>query len=139
MLIIKIIKDIIFKLKKGIFNLLSSTSVFNPLIFGQFILFSYLPTYITCIYCIVASLLLVICYLVKLYLIHKFSTKDIKISEVLPDFIIKELEFLKSVGSSKIMIKECKKLYYFFLTTYLIIFLISILSYIFLVKYNLLY
>ena len=116
-----------------------SNSVFNPLLLGQFILFSYFPTYIICIYCIVASLLLIIYELVSLYLIHKFSTKDIKISEVLPDFIIKELEFLKSVGSSKIMIKECKKLYYFFLTTYLIIFLISILSYIFLVKYNLLY
>ena len=124
MLIIKIIKDIIFKLKKGIFNLLSSTSVFNPLIFGQFILYSYLPTYITCIYCIVASLLLVIYYLVKLYLIHKFSTTNVKISEVFPDFFIKWLKEFEVLSSNKISIKEFKKENYINISIYVVIIII---------------
>ena len=68
---------------------------------------------------------LVIFYdLLNLYLIHKFSTTNVKISEVFPDFFIKWLKEFEVLSSNKISIKEFKKENYINISIYVVIIII---------------
>ena len=63
----------------------------------------------------------------NLYLIHKFASKNIKIPEVLPDFLINWLKEFKIITQSEESIKEFKKICYIEILVYLIITAIFIL------------
>jgi hypothetical protein len=78
------------------------------------------------IYTYVSLFLVIMFQLVNLYLLHIFSTKKIKIPEVLPDFII---DWLKGIElfSQKKYIKSFKKDFYIQLCIYLIILVLTLL------------
>lgn len=68
---------------------------------------------------------LVIFYdLLNLYLLHKFATKNVKISEVLPDFIINWLKEFEVLSSTKNSIKEFKKENYINISIYIFIMIV---------------
>lgn len=68
---------------------------------------------------------MVIYYIVSLYMLHIFLAKDkgekIHISTVLPDFFIKELQFLESFSKEKEFIKSLKSQYFRLMLTFLIV------------------
>ena len=64
------------------------------------------------IYSITSCSIVIGYQLLNLYLIHKFSVKKIKYSEVLPDFIIKWLQELEVLSSSKPGINSVKQMCY---------------------------
>lgn len=69
-----------------------------------------------------------ICYnLLNLYLLHKFSTKSIKILDIWPEFIIKELKNLETMSKTKPGIKEFKTSFYLDILVYLILMCIGII------------
>jgi hypothetical protein len=68
--------------------------------------------------------LAIIFQLINLYLLHKFSNKNIKISEVLPDFIIKWMKEFEVLSSSKVTIIEFKKDCYIHLCIYIVLVII---------------
>lgn len=65
--------------------------------------------------------------LLSLYLIHKFSTKNVKISEVLPDFMINWLKEFEVMASTKEGIKGFKKNCYIEISIYLTIVIVTII------------
>lgn len=75
--------------------------------------------------CIFISSLIISFDLLNLYLMHKFTTKNVKISEVLPDFIINWLKELEVISRSEVTIKSFKKIYYVDISIYLTIAIIN--------------
>ena len=75
-------------------------------------------SYITC------SLLIIYQFL-NLYLLHKFSNNNIKIPEVLPDFLINWLKDFKIICSNKESINVIKKTYYIEISIYLVILILT--------------
>jgi len=63
--------------------------------------------YIKVAYYIIFSLIISY-HLLNLYLLHKFSTKQIKILEVLPEFVINRLKEVEMMSTTKAEIKEFK-------------------------------
>ena len=59
--------------------------------------------------------------LLSIYLLHKFSKKNINIPEVLPDFIINWLKELEIMSSSKEGIKHLKSLIYIEIIVYILL------------------
>lgn len=72
----------------------------------------------------VYSSLVIIFDVLNLYLLHKFASQKVNISEVLPDFIINWLKDFEVLSSSKISIKEFKKACYINMSIYLIIMIV---------------
>ena len=74
-----------------------------------------------------------ICYnLLNLYLLHKFINKSMKISEILPEFLIKRLKEIETMSSSKPGIEEFKTNCYLDIYVYLILMsIIIIINYLF--------
>ena len=69
-----------------------------------------------------------ICYnLLNLYLLHKFSNKNIKISEVLPEYLIKRLKEIEIMSKTKPGIAEFKSTCYLDINIYLILMSITII------------
>lgn len=69
----------------------------------------------------------IIYQLTNLYLLHKACNKDMKISEVLPDFMIKRLKEFEILSSSKDSIIEFKKDCYIHLCIYTVILIIILI------------
>ena len=69
----------------------------------------------------VFSILVIFYEILQLYLVHVFSTRKVKISQVLPDFIINWLKGLKISCSNSVGIQEFKKSSYIEISIYLII------------------
>jgi hypothetical protein len=65
--------------------------------------------------------------LLNLYLLHKFASKNVKIPEVFPDFVINWLKEFEVIVLSEESIKEFKKICYIELVIYLIMMVIFIL------------
>ena len=72
----------------------------------------------------ISSSLVIFYNFLNLYLLHKFSTTNVKISEVLPDFAINLLKEIEVFSSNKISIKEFKKENYINISIYVIIIII---------------
>jgi hypothetical protein len=70
------------------------------------------------------SFLMIIYQFFNLYLLHKFSIKNVKISKILPDFIINWLKEFEIICSSKSSVKEFKKTCYIEILIYIIIMVI---------------
>jgi hypothetical protein len=82
--------------------------------------------YIKVAYYILFSL--IICYhLLSLYLLHKFSKKNMKILEVWPEFLIKRLKEIEMMSTTKAEIKEFKTNCYMEISVYLILMTITII------------
>ena len=82
--------------------------------------------YIKVAYYILFSL--IICYhLLRLYLLHKFINKKMKISEILPEFLIKWLKDIEMMTTTKAEIKEFKTNCYMEISVYLILMTITII------------
>ena len=64
--------------------------------------------------------LVIIYQLLNLYLVYKFSTKKVQISEILPDFLIKWLQEFELIARDKIFIKEVKKDIYIHISIYIL-------------------
>ena len=77
------------------------------------------------IYSITSCSLVIGYHLLNLYLIHKFSVKKVKYSEVLPDFIIKWLQELEVLSSSKPGINSVKQMCYTQIFIYLFLLVIA--------------
>ena len=77
------------------------------------------------IYSITSCSLVIGYQLLNLYLIHKFSVKKVKYSEVLPDFIIKWLQELEVLSSSKPGINSVKQMCYTQIFIYLFLLVIA--------------
>jgi len=78
------------------------------------------------VYYIIFSL--IICYhLLSLYLLHKFLNKNIKILEVLPEFLIKWLKEIEMMSTTEVEIKEFKTNCYLEITVYLTLMIITII------------
>lgn len=75
-------------------------------------------------YCYVSCTLVIFYQLLNIYLVHKFSNKNIKISKVLPDFLINWLKEFEEISSSVENIKEFKKTCYIEICIYLSIIII---------------
>ena len=73
------------------------------------------------IYFYITNSLLIIYQLFNLYLLHKFSNDNIKISNVLPDFLINWLKEFEILSSTKENINEFKKTCYIYLLIYILI------------------
>lgn len=72
---------------------------------------------------------LVISYhLLSLYLLHKFSNKNIKISEVLPEFVIQWLKEIEGMSSSSAGIKEFKTSCYIEITIYTMLLILIVIA-----------
>ena len=90
-------------------------------------LFSINVFYLKLAYYILFSL--IICFhLLNLYLLHKFSNKNMKILEVLPEFIIKWLKEIELMSTSKPGIKEFKTNCYMQITVYLLLMSTTIIA-----------
>jgi hypothetical protein len=76
---------------------------------------------------IISALIAIIIQLTDLYFLHRISTKKMKISEVLPDFIINYLKGIEIASSSKVAIKEFKKECYIQICIYLVIIFLIII------------
>jgi hypothetical protein len=76
---------------------------------------------------IISALIAIIIQLTDLYFLHRISTKKLKISEVLPDFIINYLKGIEIASSSKVAIKEFKKECYIQICIYLVIIFLIII------------
>uniref|UniRef100_UPI0030DE56CE hypothetical protein n=1 Tax=Squamanita imbachii TaxID=2976389 RepID=UPI0030DE56CE len=74
-------------------------------------------TYISCSLAIIYQIF-------NLYLLHIFSLKSIKISEVLPEFLINWLKEFEELSTSKETIKEFKKTCYIEIIIYILIIII---------------
>ena len=82
--------------------------------------------YIKVAYYIIFSLIISY-HLLNLYLLHKFSTKQIKILEVLPEFVINRLKEVEMMSTTKAEIKEFKTMCYLEITVYLSLMIITII------------
>ena len=87
-----------------VFKWIGFENVFNTLILGDLI---YLKLF-TVILCLLAILF----NLLNIYLIYKFSKSNIKISEVLPNFLISWLNDFKVICETEDSIKDYKGMYY---------------------------
>lgn len=67
-------------------------------------------------------------HFLTLYLLHKFSSKEISIPKVLPHFIIEWLEHVKYAASNEVDLKEVRKTCYIDISIYLVL-LISLILY----------
>lgn len=65
--------------------------------------------------------------LLNLYILHRFSTRKIKISEIFPEFIIKWLKEISEMSSNKAGIKEFKTNCYIEITVYITLMLLTII------------
>lgn len=82
------------------------------------------------LYAILGGLLGILNELFTLYSLHKFiSNPDLKIPEILPDFLIKWLNGFKILSTSKESIKDIKKFSYLHAGFYLILIIIIILTF----------
>ena len=64
-------------------------------------------------YFLISASLVIIYFLLCLYLLHKFyNNPNLNIPEILPDFLIDWLDYLKSLSSSKELLNYTKKIYY---------------------------
>ena len=77
------------------------------------------------------SFVLMLHFILNLYILHKFVIRnkkgeEITISPLLPNFIIKYLERLKSFSQEVLVVKCVKDIYYRHLILYTIIFIWSI-------------
>ena len=80
------------------------------------------------IYCYVVCTLVIFYQLLNLFLLHKFSKKNIKIPKVLPEFLINWLKSIKLLSSHSESIKDIKSSSYKQILFYLLlIFFISII------------
>jgi len=79
------------------------------------------------IYYIIFSLIISF-HLITLYLLHKFSNKNIKISKVLPEFVINWLKMIEIMSTSKAGIRELKTNCYIEITVYLLLMLLTIIT-----------
>lgn len=78
------------------------------------------------LYILITSSLVIIYQLINIYLIHKASN-GMKISEVLPEFIINWLKEFETLSSSKASIKEFKNMCYIQIAIYIVIILLILL------------
>ena len=76
----------------------------------------------------IVSSLIILYELLNLYLIHKFSNKNISISPVLPDFLINWLSEYKEICSTEESIQVFKKMSYIQISIYasILVFIILI-------------
>ena len=100
--------------------ILLSILVLKLLGFSSILDFLY-NTYYLKIYIYIICIIATIYELINLYLLHKFSKKNIKISEVLPDFIINWLKEFEIICTTKESINEFKKTYYIGISIYILI------------------
>jgi hypothetical protein len=84
-------------------------------------------TYIFKIVYYISCSLVISYHLLSLYLLHKFSTKNIKISAVFPEFVINWLKGIELMSSSTPGIKEFKTNCYMEITVYIIILIVTVL------------
>ena len=84
-------------------------------------------TYIFKIVYYISCSLVIYYHLLSLYLLHKFSTKNIKISAVFPEFVINWLKGIELMSSSTPGIKEFKTNCYMEITVYIIILIVTVL------------
>ena len=71
-------------------------------------------------YFLISASLVIIYFLLCLYLLHKFyNNPNLNIPEILPDFLIDWLDYLKSLSSSKELLNYTKKFYYIELSIYI--------------------
>lgn len=78
------------------------------------------------IYIYILGSLFTIYQLVNLYLINKFINNNVKIPEILPEFLIKWLKEYEVLSSSKASIKEYKNMCYTQISIYLVIVLLTL-------------
>ena len=85
-------------------------------------------TFIIKYYIIGYGVLMITYLLLNLFLLHKFSSGNIKIPEILPQFIINWLKEFEVVSQSKISIQSFKETIYINMVIYLfsIIFVVLI-------------
>lgn len=102
-----------------VFILLSLTLPTNILV-GLF------NNYYLKIYIYILASLFTIYQLVNLYLIYRFMNNNIKIPEVLPEFLINWLKEYEVFRSSKSGIKEYKNMCYIQISIYLVFVLITL-------------
>ncbi len=76
---------------------------------------------------IIICLLIIIYDLLNIYLLYKFSKKDMKISEFLPKFIQKKLKMFEDISSVNEDIKIFKDMYYRNIFVYFLIILVLII------------
>ena len=88
----------------------------NTFVLGKTIYFKWFG-YFSCSFVILFNLL-------NLYLIHKFSQSDIKVSKLFPDFLINWLNDFKIISANEDSIKFFKDMYYRDIIVYLVIIVI---------------
>ena len=79
------------------------------------------------LYVYIAYVIVNICQILNLYLLHKFINKTIKISDMLPEFIIDWLKDLEVISRNKVHIKHFKNTCYFHIGLYAVIIILFIL------------
>jgi len=128
LLFLSSLKNKIPRWVKILFRILFVTILVLKLLGFSFLsVFSINIFYIKVAYYIIFSL--IICYyLLSIYLLHKFSNKNIKILEVLPEFLIKWLKEIENMSTTKADIKEFKTNSYLQITVYLLLMIITIIA-----------
>jgi hypothetical protein len=91
----------------------------------EYVLFQFINTYFLKLIFYILFSLIISYHLLSLYLLQKFSNKNIKISEVLPEFWINWLKIIELFSSSKAGIRAFKTNCYYEITVYLILMIVT--------------
>lgn len=86
-----------------------------------------ISTYYIKMYIIIGSSLVILYELINLYFLHRFYNKNIKISKILPEFIINWLKEFEILSSSNENFYYYKKFFYIHIFIFIIFIIIAIL------------